>query len=472
MATEASASACQHGVRIVSRRMVRPASDGETETTTKPKSTETVHLTPWDLQMLTVDYIQMGVLLPRPPTPTTAEHMVDHLAQSLARAVARFYPYAGRLATEEHTGGSVTVSLQCTGHGAEFVHAVAADTTVADVAGSLNIPRVVWSFFPLNGLVGADAAVGSRSGSRIPVLAAQVTELADGVFVAISLNHGVADGTAFWHLFNTWSEISRSSWNGSSEAITTPEPELERWFPDGCPVPVPLPFPTLDHAVRRFHGPPVEECFLAFSAESIRSLKARANAEISGTATVSSLQSLLAHLWLAVTRARRLRPEQETSYTLAVSCRGRVKRLPQLYSGNSMVRCATAKVAAGEILRGGLCPAAWRLNRAVASCDEAALVGSTAAWHTEPRFAYLVGWWHPALLVTGNSPRFDVFGNDFGWGRPVAVRSGGGNKVDGRATVYELGREGEIGMELCLAPEALARLIADDEFMALVNQGQ
>ncbi|XP_037433487.1 uncharacterized acetyltransferase At3g50280-like [Triticum dicoccoides] len=456
MATEASASACQHGVRIVSRRMVRPANDGET-TATKPKSTETVHLTPWDLQMLTVDYIQMGVLLPRPPTPTTAESMVDH-------------PYAGRLATEEHTGGSgngngVTVSLQCTGDGAEFVHAVAADTTVADVAGSLRIPRVVWSFFPLNGMVGAHAAVASSP--RIPVLAAQVTELADGVFVAMSLNHGVADGTAFWHLFNTWSEISRSS-----EAITTPEPVLGRWFPDACPVPVPLPFPTLDHAVRPFHSPPVEECFLAFSAESIRSLKARANAEISGTATVSSLQSLLAHLWVAVTRARRLRPEQETSYTLAVSCRGRVKRVPQLYSGNSMVRCATAKVAAGELLRGGLCPAAWRLNRAVASCDEAALVGSTVAWHAEPRFAYLVGWWDPALLVTGNSPQFDVFGNDFGWGRPVAVRSGGGNKVDGRATVYELGRGGGIGMELCLAPEALARLIADDEFMAVVNQGQ
>ena len=74
--------------------------------------------------------------------------------------------------------------------------------------------------------------------------------------------------------------------------------------------------------------------------------------------------------------------------------------------------------------------------------------------------------------TAGNSPRFDVFGNDFGWGRPVAVRSGGGNKVDGRATVYELGRGGGIGMELCLAPEALARLIADDEFMAVVNQGQ
>jgi hypothetical protein len=52
---------------------------------------------------------------------------------------------------------------------------------------------------PARGLVGADAAAGSRAR---PILAAQVTELADGVFVTMSLNHGVADGAAFWHLFN------------------------------------------------------------------------------------------------------------------------------------------------------------------------------------------------------------------------------------------------------------------------------
>ncbi|TVU14901.1 hypothetical protein EJB05_38398, partial [Eragrostis curvula] len=315
----------------------------------------------------------------------------------------------------------------------------------------------------LNRLVGADAA--SMAGT--PILGAQVTELADGVFVAMSLNHGVADGTAFWHLFNTWSEISRQE---TPAAL----PVLERWFPDTCPVPVPLPFPKLEHAVRRFHGPPVEECFFAFSAESVRDLKARANAEIMITnaeteiCVVSSLQSLLAHLWLAVIRARRLPPEQETSYTLALGCRGLVKHVTQAYAGNAMVRCA-ARAAAGEVLRGGLGRAAWLLNRAVASQDEAALVGSAASWHGDPRFAYLDGWWNPALVVTGNSPRFDAFGNDFGWGRPVAVRSGAGNKVDGRATVYE-GRGGGIGMELCLAPEALSRLVEDHEFMAAVTR--
>jgi hypothetical protein len=119
------------------------------------------------------------------------------------------FPFAVRLAVDdEHGKGGVAVSLLCTGDGAELVHAAADTITASDVTGSLRIPHVVWSFFPLNGLVGADT-VGAV-GSRTPVLAAQVTELADGgVFVAMSLNHGVADGTAFWHLFNTWSQMSR-----------------------------------------------------------------------------------------------------------------------------------------------------------------------------------------------------------------------------------------------------------------------
>ncbi|KAF0900800.1 hypothetical protein E2562_035297 [Oryza meyeriana var. granulata] len=460
MATEAATSGDR--VHVVSRRMVRPPPP----TSSEP---ETVHLTPWDLQMITVDYIQKGVLLPKPPTG--GELLVEHLASSFALALSRFYLFAGRLAAEESKGcssgarESIAVSLRCTGEGAELVHAVAPDVTVADVAESLYVPRVVWSLFPLDGMLGADAVAGSR-----PVLAAQVTELADGVFVAMSLNHGVADGTTFWHLFNTWSKISRSGGGcvGVDEAeISTPPPVLERWFPDACPVPVTLPFGKLEHIVRRFECPRVEECFFQFSAESVKNLKATANAEMAGAATVtiSSLQSLLAHVWRSVSRARRLPPEQETTYTVLVGCRGRVKHIPQAYAGNAVVR-ATAKATAGEIQERGLGWTAWLLNRAVAALDEEALVCSASWWPREPRFAYLAGWWHPAAMVTGNSPRFNAYGNDFAWGRPVAVRSGGANKVDGRATVYEgRGGGGAMAMEVCLEPETLARLVADGEFI-------
>ncbi|KAI4969049.1 hypothetical protein ZWY2020_046379 [Hordeum vulgare] len=45
------------------------------------------------------------------------------------------------------------------------------------------------------------------------------------------------------------------------------------------------------------------------------------------------------------------------------------------------------------------------------------------------------------MVVLSGSPRFDVYGNDFGWGRPLAVRTGPGNKLDGLITVFEDGRQ-------------------------------
>uniref|UniRef100_A0A0D3FUV6 Uncharacterized protein n=1 Tax=Oryza barthii TaxID=65489 RepID=A0A0D3FUV6_9ORYZ len=395
------------GVHIVSRRMVRPAAEHAGEL---PEHETVHHLTPLDLRMITGDYVQKGVVLPKPPGG--GEHVVEHLVSSFARALARFYPLAGRLAVAEtppSPGGArptISLSLRCNGEGAEFVHAVAPGVTVADIADSLYVPRVVWS--------------------RRPVLAAQVTELADGMFIAMSLNHGVADGFTFWHLFRTWSEINRRRGADSADLeLSTPPPVFDRWFVDGIPAPIPLPFAKLEDMVRRPVYTPVEECFLHFSAESVRTLKEKANAEMAAagaaaTATISSLQSVVAHIWRAVCRARRLAPELETRHGLSVGLRARVKEVPQEYMGNTVVG-AVARATAGE-------------------------------------------------MVISGSPRFDVFGNDFGWGRPVGVRSGAGNKLDGKMTVYEgRGGGGSMAVEICLAPEALARLVADEEFMSAVT---
>jgi hypothetical protein len=158
-----------------------------------------MHLTPWDLRMITVEHIQKG-LLPNPLA--SGASLTDDLASSFACALNRFYPLAGRLTATAGSPGQLVISLCCNGEGAEFVHAVAPEVIVSDVAASLYIPPVVWSFFPLDRMLSADAVLDSRPVA--PVLAVQVTQLADGVFVAMSLNHGVADGTTFWHLFNTW----------------------------------------------------------------------------------------------------------------------------------------------------------------------------------------------------------------------------------------------------------------------------
>jgi hypothetical protein len=242
-------------------------------------------------------------------------------------------------------------------------------------------------------------------------------------------------------------------------------------------VPVVLPFRKLEDIVRRPEYPPVRECFFHFSAESVKKLKEKANAEMAGstaTATVSSLQSLLAHLWRAVCRARQLALDRETAYTLLVGCRGRVKGILQEYMGNTVTH-AVARSTVGELLSKGLGWTAWLMNRAVAAFDEASVRDDLASWPRDPRFVYALPpnrEEDPATILTGSSPRFDVYGNDFGWGRPVGIRSGAGNKMDGKVTVYE-GRGGgaSMALEVCLSTKALARLVADEEFMEAVSAG-
>ncbi|CAI8609287.1 unnamed protein product [Vicia faba] len=68
-------------------------------------------------------------------------------------------------------------------------------------------------------------------------------------------------------------------------------------------------------------------------------------------------------------------------------------------------------------------------------------------------------------LATSSSPRFDVYGNDFGWGKLVAVRSGGANKSDGTITMFCGEEEGSIDVEVFLSYDMLAAMGNDPQFI-------
>lgn len=101
---------------------------------------------------------------------------------------------------------------------------------MADVLDPVYIPDdIVDNFFSMN-------MVQNYEGITKPLLAAQVTELVDGIFIGCSINHAVVDGTSFWHFLNTWSEISPS---GSDHAKVV----FGRQFLDGLiDLPVHIPF--------------------------------------------------------------------------------------------------------------------------------------------------------------------------------------------------------------------------------------
>ena len=109
---------------------------------------------------------------------------------------------------------STSFFVDCNNLGAQFVHAVANDVTVADILDPIYVPDIVNSFFLMNGIL-------NHQGTSKPLLAVQVTELIDGIFIGCTLNHCVVDGSSFWHFFNTWSEISRGN-NINPTSISPP----------------------------------------------------------------------------------------------------------------------------------------------------------------------------------------------------------------------------------------------------------
>ncbi|KAI3943919.1 hypothetical protein MKW92_025842, partial [Papaver armeniacum] len=343
--------------------------------------------------------------------------------------------------------------------GAEFIYAIAENVTVADILNPLDVPLVVRSFFALDGSINHD-------GHSEPLLVVQVTELVDGFFIGCSFNHVVGDGTSFWHFFSTWAEICKSK--GNIESISRP-PIIKRWFTkeeqqaeySG----INLPYSHHDEFIERYvTPPPLEKRIFHFTAQSIAQLKTKANNECC-TDNISSLQALSALVWRSVTRARGVHGEQETTCRLLINDRSRLKPpLSMNYFGCSAgVVMGTTK--AGELLSHGLGWAAWLLHEAVAGRTDDKVRKWLDNWSVNPSFLHIGRFYGQPVVTISSSPRFDMYGCEFGWGKAMAVRSGSALKYSGNVWSYP-GCEGggSVDLEICLPPETLSALESDEEF--------
>lgn len=441
--------------RILSTSTVRPLPENE-------HFAGRIELTPFDLQLLFLDQIQKGLLFHK-PAETLYGNFVEHLKDSLSRTLDLFYPLAGRLSMVKN-GDDDTVSffIDCNGAGATFLYAVADGVSVADVLEPVNVPDdVVYSFFPMNGAL-------NYEGISKPLLAVQVTELVDGVFIACTMNHTAVDGTSFWHFFNTWSEISRS--HGREKPASVRVPAFfgrENYLHGVIDLPIRIPWSLVPSSNANFVPPRLQQRMFHFGKDKIARLKAKANAEI-GSNKISSLQALLAHLWISITRNRHVNAAEEVSYALQIGLRHRmVPPLPEEYLGNAVL-LGEVKSLAGKLVEGGLGSAAQEINKMIASTTDKEVRKFSEDWTKSPRL--FVRGLPNNMLLTGSSPRFDVYGNDFCWGRPIAVRSGPGNKFDGKMTVFAGAEEGSIDFEACLSPQTLEAIAADLEFMQFLSE--
>ncbi|KAL6859156.1 hypothetical protein ACP4OV_018158 [Aristida adscensionis] len=413
-------------------------------------------LATFDLPYITFYYNQK-LLLYRAPAAFDFPDAAARVTAALADALRVFYPLAGRI--RQDADGALAVEGD---EGAEVVEAEAEGVAVDDLAAGdcgEDAERVMQQLVPYTGVMNLE-------GLRRPLLAVQLTKLKDGLAVGCAFNHAVLDGTSTWHFMSSWAELCRAGGGGGGAPSLLPV--HDRALARSVRVRLDLPPSAEAHEKTDPNGPkkPLVARVFSFPAAAVAGIKAAANAALPpGAPPFSTFQSLAAHIWRAVSRARRLGPADITAFAVFADCRARLDPpLPPAYFGN-LIQAVFTGVPAGMLLGGPPELAAGLLQKAIAEHDAAAVTRRLEEYEAAPKlFHYSDA--GPNCVAVGSSPRFRVYDVDFGFGRPERVRSGGNNKFDGMVYLYP-GRAGDgaIDIELALQPEPMQRLRDDADFL-------
>ncbi|RVW60809.1 putative acetyltransferase [Vitis vinifera] len=365
-----------------------------------------------------------GGLFTRPPFPIDA--LLALLKRALSSTLVHFQPLAGRLITDAHG----YVYITCNDAGVDFIHANAGHIFIRDLLSPIHVPDSFKEFFAFDRTVSYD-------GHFKPIMAVQVTELADGVFIGCAVNHAVTDGTSFWNFFNTFADLSR----GLKRISRAPCFERKSVLISQAVLMVPQGGPKVTFSC----DAPLAERIFSFSREAILKLKSKVNnhkssciGEIDANEILgkqsndpwkpdqkASGKSLSALLWRAVTQARKFHPSKTTTFRMAVNVRHRLEpKLDPLYFGNAIQSIPTY-ASAGDVLSRDLRWCAEQLNSNVKA--------------------------HNDDMTHGHSGR-------------------AANKFDGKISAFP-GREGggSVDLEVVLSPETMAGLESDSEFMQYVT---
>ncbi|KAL6533185.1 hypothetical protein OROMI_027297 [Orobanche minor] len=435
-------------VKILSTTNVKPS---------KPIGRKECQLVTFDLPYLAFYYNQK--LLIYKGGLGALEEIVKKLKDGLALVLEEFYQLAGKL-EKDQDDGTFKVVYEDDMEGVEVVAAAAEEVEVAELTAEEGTSKFK-ELLPYNGVLNLE-------GMQRPLVAVQLTKLKDGLAMGCAFNHAILDGTSTWHFMSSWAQIC-----SGSTSISTP-PFLDRTKARNTRVKLNLSQPSdaPEHAKSAANGdaaaksdPQLREKVFKFSESAVDQIKSKVNAATPGSKPFSTFQSLSAHVWQAVTRARELAPGDHTVFTVFADCRSRVSPpMPESYFGN-LIQAIFTVTAAGLILSSPVEFGAGLIRTAIESHNAEAINKRNEEWESNPIiFQYKDAGVN--CVAVGSSPRFKVYEVDFGWGSPESVRSGLNNRFDGMVYLYP-GKSGgrSIDVEISLEAKAMERLEKDKEFL-------
>ncbi|KAM3373380.1 hypothetical protein ACQJBY_020037 [Aegilops geniculata] len=335
-------------VQVLSSKFVKPAAS-----TDAAAVDEYVPLSTFDR----VTYqIQMAIIYVfAPPVPSTAA-----LEKGLAVALAQYRVFAGQLVVRgEAPGGGPAVLLN--DHGARVVEA-SLDADLVDVAPPKPKPELLWLHPNLE-----------EAMDEVVVL--QLTRFRCGsLAVGFTANHAVTDGRGTSNFLVAWGRATRGLATGLPPVYNHDELFLPRSVPRV----------EFDHRNREYYLPPL---LTNIGSEAIDDVKKssivihkvhftkdwiarlRASASEGRDRPFSRFETILAHLWRAMTRARGLGHNETSTIRLSVDGRDRLG-VPAEYAGN-LVLWAFPQATAGDLLNRPLKHAAQVIHDEVARVADA-----------------------------------------------------------------------------------------------------
>jgi hypothetical protein len=329
-----------------------------------------------------------------------------------------------------------------------------------------------------------------ETGIRKPLLAIQITELADGSFVlAAKSAHPMADIATLVRFVKDWGSVSRARLSGESVPVLDPvfdpglldglaagdinadEPDediLERarrlpmhrfdWWAEAGDAPWPSSVPeifkreSLEPAGKPMPwkdwdvNAPVSSYIVHLSREQVENLWKTATQDQPAGMRVSKHDAVLAHIWSCVVRARRLEDDDGP-----VHCNLVLGLRPALQLGDAFIgspttminiEMAASKVAAGKV---ALPPIAHRIRETIVKASDrdglaAHLYG--VAYEKSPQRIWQAFLGTRHILVT-TWARAGIYELDFGLGCDVRYADGVVPDMDGCILIKEAPPSGE-----------------------------
>ncbi|XP_057767795.1 spermidine hydroxycinnamoyl transferase-like [Salvia miltiorrhiza] len=354
-----------------------------------------------------------------------AANAVSILKHSLSKALALFYPLAGRLRWAE-AGGS-RVELHCNGEGVPIFEAES-DAAIEDL-GDFTPTQAIQPLIP-----SVDYTTPLH---QIPMVIVQLTRFrCGGLGLGLGISHVMADGPSALHFITEWTKFARG-------AGPVAPPFLDRKVVDADQPPASFDFdpavlrrpPTLigeeDSLEQR--RKPIAAAVLGLSKLQIEKLRRKADLD-NVSRGYSRFEAVSAHIWRCTSEARGHAAEQQTSLHFVADFRNKLNPpLPKNYFGNALIRVeATDK--SGSLLAGSMGAAARKIREAVEKVSDDAVRGYLDYLKRLPdvgRFRSLDNNGRPKGDFYGNPnlaiiswAGLPLYGTDFGWGNEIHLGPG------------------------------------------------